>query len=229
MLTDSWAKVLPAYTVGKANELEERAKRETANGAKICPKPENIFRALKLTQPERVRCVLLGQDPYHTPGVATGLAFSIAPDCKLVPSLRNIFKELAADTGIAMPSCGDLTPWAERGVLLLNTVLTVEEGKPTSHYSWGWETVTREILRVCAALPQPTVFLLWGANARKTAEGVCPGKAENKTAFYASHPSPLGAHKGSEFAPAFIGSRPFTKANAFLTSFGEAPIDWALP
>ena len=187
---------------------------------------------LELTPPEAVRCVILGQDPYPTPGVANGLAFSASPGQKIPPSLRNIFKELAADLGCPLPSGPDLTPWAERGVLLLNTTLTVRAGEAQSHAKWGWQTVTGEILRVCAQLPQPLVFLLWGQHALKAAETAIRAEtlssSGNKRVLRSSHPSPLGANKGSAEIPAFLGSRPFSRVNALLSAMGAEEIEWSL-
>ena len=211
----------------KAAELAERAARLRESGERILPPQNCIFRALDLTPPERVHCVILGQDPYPTPGVANGLAFSANPGEKIPPSLRNIFKELAADLGCPVPSGPDLTPWAERGVLLLNTSLTVRAGEPQSHAKWGWQTVTGEILRVCTELPQPIVFLLWGQHAIQTAKAVT--LSDTKRALYSSHPSPLGANKGSAEVPAFLGSRPFSRTNALLSAMGAGEIDWRLP
>ena len=228
VINEAWAKLLPEEIVEQANILAERAREEERRGIHICPPSGNIFRALDLTPPETVKAVILGQDPYHTPGVATGLAFSIDPARKLVPSIRNIFKELVADIGCEMPQSGDLTEWAKRGILLLNTVLTVEEGKPTSHYSWGWQAVTQAILRACSQLPQPVAFLLWGAKAQAAASEVCSAMAPNKAVFCSSHPSPLGARKGSAAVPAFLGSRPFSRVNEFLREYRAEPVDWRL-
>lgn len=205
----------------KASDLSRRAAAET-----VLPPPRQIFRALDLTPPENVRCVILGQDPYHTPGVANGLAFSANAGCKVPPSLRNIFKELSADIGCPAPTSPDLTPWAEQGVLLLNTILTVRPGAAGSHAGWGWQSVTADLLRVCAELPQPVMFLLWGRHAQKA--GLRP-PSETKQYLCSSHPSPLGASKASATVPAFLGSRPFSRTNAFLRASGVAEIAWRLP
>ena len=190
---------------------------------------------MELTPPDAVRCVIVGQDPYHTPGVANGLAFSANPGCKIPPSLRNVFKELASDMGCPMPTSPDLTPWASQGVLLLNTALTVRAGAAGSHSKWGWQSVTEEILRVCyAELPQGVMFLLWGRHAQAAAQKAGIALSDEKAyprkcAFCSSHPSPLGASKGSAEIPAFLGSRPFSKTNAFLKSAGVPEIQWELP
>lgn len=180
----------------------------------ILPPEERRFAALAHTQPDATRVVILGQDPYHTPGVANGLAFSVAPTAKLQPSLRNIFRELEADTG-ARPATGDLTPWADQGVLLLNAALTVPEGKAGGHAKLGWGDLTRQVL---ARLDdRPRAFLLWGADAQKAAKDLSPHHLKIET----PHPSPLSAHRG------FLGSRPFSRVNDWLTARGEPPIRWA--
>ena len=242
-----------------ARELWERAAERRAAGETVLPPQAQIFRALELTPPDAVRCVIVGQDPYHTPGVANGLAFSANVGCKIPPSLRNIFKELASDIGCPMPTSPDLAPWASQGVLLLNTALTVRAGAAGSHSNWGWQSVTGEILRVCyEELPQPIMFLLWGRHAQAAAQkaGISltgwsrrefeenfsmkiPSRQDiiatfnpelgDKSVFCSSHPSPLGASKGSAEIPAFFGSRPFSKTNAFLKSVGVPEIRWELP
>ena len=164
--------------------------------------------------------MILGQDPYHGPGQAMGLAFSVPAGVPLPPSLRNIFRELEDDTGVQPPRSGDLTAWAERGVLLLNPVLTVEGGKANSHADLGWQAVTDAILAALSALPQPIACVLWGAHAQKKARLL--QSAAPRLLLRAPHPSPLSSYRG------FFGSRPFSQINAFLTAHGEPPIDWAL-
>jgi uracil-DNA glycosylase len=166
-----------------------------------------------------VKVLLLGQDPYHGPGQAHGLCFSVGPEVRPPPSLVNIFKELHRDVGCPLPNNGCLLPWAQRGVLLLNAVLTVRAGKPNSHKSKGWETFTDSVIRAVGSRPQPVVFLLWGAYAQKKANLIDAGK---NCVLTAAHPSPLSAAR-------FFGSRPFSRANAALKEFGEDPIDWQLP
>ncbi len=188
--------------------------------APVYPPEGSLFRALELTPPERVRAVILGQDPITGRGQAMGLAFSVPAGVPLPPSLRNIFRELEDDTGVQPPRSGDLTAWAERGVLLLNPVLTVEGGKANSHADWGWQAVTDAILAALSALPQPIACVLWGAHAQKKAPLLQSGAP--RLLLRAPHPSPLSSYRG------FFGSRPFSQINAFLTAHGEPPIDWAL-
>ena len=187
----------------------------------VYPPEERTFFALTATPPERVRAVILGQDPYHEPGQAMGLAFSVPQGERLPPSLRNIFTELHTDLGLPQPSGGDLTPWAERGVLLLNTVLTVGRGAANSHAAWGWQRFTDAVLAAMAALPQPVAFVLWGAQAQKKA-ALVEKSPYPRLVLQSPHPSPLSAYRG------FFGSRPFSKINAFLESAGSRAIDWRL-
>lgn len=187
----------------------------------VYPPEERTFFALSATPPERVRAVILGQDPYHEPGQAMGLAFSVPQGERLPPSLRNIFTELHTDLGLPQPSGGDLTPWAERGVLLLNTVLTVGRGAANSHAAWGWQRFTDAVLAAMAALPQPVAFVLWGGHAQKKA-ALAADSPYPRLVLQAPHPSPLSAYRG------FFGSRPFSKINAFLESAGSRAIDWRL-
>ena len=187
----------------------------------VYPPEERTFFALTATPPERVRAVILGQDPYHEPGQAMGLAFSVPQGERLPPSLRNIFMELHTDLGLPQPSGGDLTPWAERGVLLLNTVLTVGRGAANSHAAWGWQRFTDAVLAALAALPQPVAFVLWGGHAQKKA-ALAADSPYPRLVLQAPHPSPLSAYRG------FFGSRPFSKINAFLESAGSRAIDWRL-
>lgn len=221
-----WSEILSPAAMAKAKELQQRAKVESKEGAIIYPPNDKIFNALTLTPPDTVKVVIIGQDPYHGAGQANGLAFSVNPGVALPPSLRNIFKELHDDIGCPIPTSGDLTPWAERGVLLLNTSLTVERGKPASHSGWGWQEFVLDICKACVMLPQPIVFLLWGGHARAFTAGL-PITA-NKWDICSSHPSPLGATKGSGPVPAFLGSRPFSQANRFLKVCGAEPVDWRL-
>ena len=229
MLNSRWGEYLSNDALDCAMRLEMEAHVAKAHGTAICPPPAQIFRAFELTPPEKVKVVICGQDPYPGAGVANGLAFSVNKGQKIPASLKNIFKELCADIGCDMPTSGDLTPWAKRGVLLLNTALTVEQGRRNSHKDWGWETLTRDALRVCVDMPQPVAFLLWGAKARMFAVGTIPMRSKNKGCICASHPSPLGATKGNEAAPAFLGSRPFSQANQFIKAWGAETVDWRLP
>lgn len=200
-----------------------------ARSSVVYPPREQWFSAFALTPPEAVRVVILGQDPYHEPGQAMGLAFSVRPGVPLPPSLRNMYRELSDDLGRPAPAAGDLTPWAEQGVLLLNTVLTVEAGRANSHRDLGWQAFTLEVLSALTRLPQPVAFVLWGAQARRayeqasgmqTAAGAAPGP---RLILEAPHPSPLSAYRG------FFGSRPYSKINAFLRGCGQPEIRWCGP
>lgn len=184
----------------------------------VFPSEQDVFAAFSHTPPQRVRAVILGQDPYHEPGQAHGLAFSVRPGVRLPPSLQNIAKELAADTGASLAD-GCLTAWAEQGVFLLNTVLTVRAGAANSHKNFGWQRFTDAVVASIAALPQPVAFVLWGAQAQKKA-AVCAASAHPRLILQAPHPSPLSAYRG------FFGSKPFSKINAFLKENGEKEIDW---
>ena len=187
------------------------------DGHTIFPPREDVYAALNAVAPEQVRVVILGQDPYHGAGQAHGLAFSVGAGMKAPPSLANIFKELHDDLGIK-PSSPCLTPWAEQGVLLLNTVLTVRESEPNSHQRKGWEHVTDAVITHLANQDTPIVFLLWGKPAEKKA-----GQIESPHIILTSpHPSPLSAHRG------FFGSKPFSAANEALTKAGMPPVDWTL-
>lgn len=205
-------------------ELEERVEAAYQTGdPEVYPPRENLFTALRLTPPESVRCVILGQDPYHEPGQAHGLAFSVRQGERIPPSLRNIYKELAADLGCPVPSHGCLTRWAEQGVLLLNNVLTVYRGAANSHRKWGWQRFTTELLRIVNLLPQPVACLLWGKDAQSRLETAQPEQAAGpRLILTSSHPSPLSARRG------FLGSRPFSRVNRFLEEQGSAPIDWTI-
>ena len=187
----------------------------------VYPPREALFAAFRMTPPEAVRVVILGQDPYHEPGQANGLAFSVKPGVKLPPSLRNILTELQADCGVTPPESGDLTAWARQGVFLLNSSLSVEAGKAASHQAFGWQTFTDAAVRAVAALPQPVAFALWGGHAQKKA-AIAADSPYPRLVLQAPHPSPLSAYRG------FFGSRPFSKINAFLESAGSRAIDWRL-
>jgi len=201
-------------------ELSRFLREEKARGKPIFPPGPDIFRALESTPPEHVRVVVLGQDPYHGPGQAHGLSFSVRRGVPVPPSLRNIFKEIERDLGISPPSHGCLDHWAKQGVLLLNTVLTVESGRPGSHQNRGWEVFTDRVVEVIRDSDVPTVFMLWGAHARKKAGHIDSGAHRVLTA---PHPSPLSAHRG------FLGCNHFSLANAFLLENGRGSIDWSLP
>jgi uracil-DNA glycosylase len=186
----------------------------------VFPPVDDVFAALHLTSYASTRVVILGQDPYHGPGQAHGLCFSVRIGVAVPPSLANIHKELTADLGIDPPRHGNLEPWARQGVLLLNTTLTVRAGQAASHQGKGWETFTDEVLRAVNDKPQPVVFILWGASARRKKSFI---DISRHTVIESAHPSPLSAHNG------FFGSRPFSRANAALEAAGLVPIDWGLP
>ncbi len=187
--------------------------------AEVYPPKELVFSAFQLTPPEQVRVVILGQDPYHEPEQAHGLAFSVEPGVKTPPSLVNIYKERQADLGIAPSENGDLRHWAEQGVFLLNAVLTVERGKANSHKNFGWQTFTDQVAAAIAKLPQPVAFVLWGAQAQKKA-AMAADSPYPRLILQAPHPSPLSAYRG------FFGSKPFSQINDFLKAHGEKEICW---
>ena len=197
----------------------EFLRAEIAAGRRYLPSGVNILRAF--SQPfDQVRVLIVGQDPYPTPGHAVGLSFSVEPSVRPLPrSLANIFREYSDDLGLPAPSNGDLSPWAERGVLLLNRVLTVEPGKPGSHRGKGWEQVTEQAIRALVARPaQSLVAILWGRDA-----GTLRPTLVDVPCIESAHPSPMSADRG------FFGSRPFTRANALLADLGADPINWTLP
>ncbi len=193
---------------------------EVAAGRGYLPAGENVLRAFTLPF-EKVRVLIVGQDPYPTPGHAVGLSFSVAPDVRPLPrSLENIFKEYAGDLGLPAPSSGDLSPWAQRGVLMLNRVLTVQPGNSASHRGKGWEAVTECAIRALVDRGVPMVAILWGRDA-STLKPMLTGK--ECLSIESAHPSPLSASRG------FFGSRPFSRANELLVQLGAEPIDWQLP
>lgn len=199
-------------------QIRETLKQEYASH-EIYPPMQDIFNALRYTSYSDVKAVLLGQDPYHGPGQAHGLCFSVRPGVAPPPSLQNIFKELQSDMGLPAPHSGCLIPWAKEGVLMLNTILTVRRGQANSHSKIGWTKFTDAIIQKLNDHEQPIVFLLWGSNARsKKALITNP----NHLILETVHPSPLSAHQG------FFGSRHFSQCNEFLMAHGIAPIDWTL-
>ena len=221
MITNDW---LPAVREEFAKpyyrQLYQFVKEEYSRTV-VYPPAEDIFNALHFTPLSEVKVLILGQDPYHEPGQANGLAFSVNPGVKLPPSLRNILTELQADCGVTPPESGDLTAWARQGVFLLNSSLSVEAGKAASHQAFGWQTFTDAAVRAVAALPQPVAFVLWGGHAQKKA-ALAADSPYPRLVLQAPHPSPLSAYRG------FFGSRPFSKINAFLESAGSRAIDWRL-
>jgi uracil-DNA glycosylase len=224
-LDESWRKPLAGeFAKPYVQALKDFLVAEKAAGKQIFPKGGEYFRALDLTPLDKVRVVILGQDPYHGPDQAHGLCFSVRPGVRTPPSLVNIYKEMRTDLGIDPARHGFLEHWARQGVLLLNSVLTVQAGLAASHRERGWEKFTDAVIRLVAARPDPVVFILWGSYAQKKAafvEDVARGGRH--LVLKAPHPSPLSAHSG------FFGTRPFSRTNAFLESIGTAPIDWRLP
>lgn len=222
-IPESWRSVLePVLATGEARRLGGFLKAEEAAGKRIFPPRGYRLRALELTPPESVKVLILGQDPYHGAGQAMGLSFSVPEGVRPPPSLRNIFKELEADLGLPRPSHGNLESWARQGVLLLNTALSVEEGRAGSHHKMGWEPITDAIVEAVAARGDPCVFMLWGRHAQDKAMRVSRLLSGTQLLLKAAHPSPLSAHAG------FFGCRHFSKANAFLETHGRGAIDWRL-
>lgn len=208
---------LPFFSGATADAVAARVDARIAEGATVLPRPDYVFNALSLTPPERVKAVILGQDPYPTPGDAHGLAFSYVGRRRLPASLKVILAE--APGGVPVPPRGDLTPWAERGVLLLNAALTVEAGGAGAHLRYGWSALTDEVVASLSTGGRPVVFLLWGAQARARAALV---DRTRHGVIESGHPSPLNRLRD------FSGSRPFDRANAWLGERGIAPIDWRL-
>ncbi len=215
----SWANALqPELDKSYMKKLKAFLREEKSSGKVVFPHSSLWFNALNSTKLDQVKVVILGQDPYPTPGHAHGLCFSVMPEVKPIPkSLINIFKELNEDIGIENKK-GNLQSWADQGVLLLNSVLTVERGQANSHQGKGWEAFTDEIISVVNALERPVVFVLWGAYAQKKGAMI---DASRHLVIRSVHPSPLSAYRG------FFGSKPFSKINQFLAQQGRAEIDWA--
>ncbi|MEH7203248.1 uracil-DNA glycosylase [Bacillus safensis] len=218
-LNDSWWAVMKSeFEQPYYQELREWMKEEYRTQT-VFPKPDDVYRALHLTSYEKVKVVILGQDPYHGPGQAHGLSFSVQPGVKHPPSLRNIFQELKDDLGCPVPNHGSLVSWAEQGVLLLNTVLTVRKGEANSHKGKGWERVTDRVIDVLNERDQPVVFVLWGRHAQNKKDRI----DQNKHYIIESpHPSPFSARNG------FFGSRPFSKVNTYLKQMGFEEINWCI-
>ncbi|MEM6856985.1 MAG: uracil-DNA glycosylase [Pseudomonadota bacterium] len=223
-IPESWRAALePALASTEARRLGGWLRAEEAAGKAIYPPRGQRLAALALTPLDRVRVVILGQDPYHGEGQAHGLAFSVVEGIKVPPSLVNIFKELEADLGLTRPSHGNLTAWAEQGVLLLNNTLTVEAGQAGSHAGRGWDAITDACVQAVAERGTRCIFILWGSHAKKKAGRVkALGQSAQHLVLTSPHPSPLSAHSG------FFGSKPFSQTNAFLEEHGCEPIDWAL-
>ena len=219
-ITGEWEKALrPEFAKPYYAELY-RTVREEYRTRVIYPPAKDIFNAFAFTPLEKVRVLIVGQDPYHEPGQASGLCFSVHPGVPVPPSLVNIYKELHEDLGCRIPDNGDLTHWAEQGVMLLNTVLTVRAHQANSHRNIGWETFTDAAIRVIAAEDRPIVFILWGGAARRKKSMITNPK---HLVIESAHPSPLSAYNG------FFGSRPFSRCNKYLEQNGLPPIDWQVP
>lgn len=219
LVEDSWARALEPVGPQVA-QMGEFLRAEIAAGHRYLPAGANVLRAFTFPF-DQVRVLIVGQDPYPTPGHAVGLSFSVAADVRPLPrSLENIFSEYGKDLGYPPPATGDLTPWSERGVMLLNRVLTVRPGNPASHRGKGWEAVTECAIRALVAREQPLVAVLWGRDA-STLKPMLDGA--DCVAIESPHPSPLSASRG------FFGSRPFSRANELLEKMGADPVDWRLP
>ena len=222
-IPESWQPVLePVLATAEARQLGGFLVAEEQAGKQIYPPRGCRLKALELTPLDEVKVVILGQDPYHGPGQAMGLCFSVPEGVKIPPSLVNIYKELEADLGVARAHHGDLSKWARQGVLLLNNTLTVEAAKAGSHAKRGWDAITDACVAAVAARDEPSVFILWGSHAQAKAKRIAGLREGQHCVIESPHPSPLSAHRG------FFGSKPFSRTNAFLSDHGREAIDWAL-
>lgn len=220
-LEPGWkARLLDAFADPAMQQLRAFLVQERARGKVIFPPARQIFAALDATPFDQVKVVILGQDPYHGPGQAHGLCFSVLPGVPVPPSLNNIFAEIERDLHIPRPDHGCLLPWAQRGVLLLNAVLTVEQGRAGAHQNRGWEGFTDHVIRRLADERESLVFLLWGSYAQAKGKVI---DTRRHRVLKAPHPSPLSAHRG------FLGCRHFSQANDYLARHGQVPVDWRLP
>ncbi len=218
-INNDWDGILsPLFSSQNYLAIRNFLKSEYSNYT-VYPNMHDIFNCFKLTAYSNVKVVILGQDPYHEVGQAQGVSFSVPKGVRLPPSLKNIYKELNSDLNIPITNNGDLTKWANQGVLLLNTVLTVREGQANSHKNCGWETFTDEVIKLISNKETPVVFILWGANARSKKKFI---NAKKHHIIESAHPSPLSAYNG------FFESKPFSKTNEFLIKDGLVPIDWNL-
>ncbi|MDT8399991.1 MAG: uracil-DNA glycosylase [Pseudomonadales bacterium] len=217
----SWQQLLQdEFTQPYMQQLREFLLQEKRAGREVYPPGDKIFNALNSTPFDKVRVVILGQDPYHGPGQAHGLCFSVLPGVPVPPSLQNIFKEIHSDLGLPVANHGCLSAWAEQGVLLLNSVLTVVKGQPAAHQGRGWERFTDRIIALLNEQREGLVFLLWGSYAQKKGRFI---DADRHLVLQSAHPSPLSAHRG------FLGNRHFSLSNAYLVRNGGTPINWQLP
>lgn len=226
-----WLEDAPTEVMDATQALLVRVARLRTSQV-VHPPAGRVFHALALTPPGDVHVVILGQDPYHEPGQAMGLAFSVPRGVRIPPSLRNIYRELSADLGCAVPTSGDLTAWARQGVLLLNTTLTVREHEANSHVRLGWQTLTSYVLCHVMGLPQPVVFLAWGRHAEnlvdaaRTQARAAGNSVAEKFVLASTHPSPLSASRAAGDLAPFLGSRPFSRANALLEAHGSTGVNW---
>ena len=217
-IEQSWKDVLSAeFEKDYFRKLTDFVRAEYLSGKTVYPEPKNIFNAFNLCPLDKVRVVIIGQDPYHEPGQAHGLCFSVQSGVELPPSLINIYKEIESDLGHKSSTNGDLTSWAKQGVLLLNATLTVQAHIAASHSGKGWETFTDSVIRAVAQNRKNVVYMLWGSFAQKKAEFV---DSNNNLVLKSAHPSPLSAYRG------FFGNHHFSRANEYLVANGFAPIDW---
>jgi uracil-DNA glycosylase len=220
-LPESWMNHLGAeFEKDYILKLQSFLKEELIEKKVIYPSDSEIFSAFNLTPLNEVKIVIIGQDPYHGENQAHGLCFSVKPDVRVPPSLKNVYKELKSDLGLEIPNHGFLESWAKNGVLMINNVLTVEQGKPASHQNRGWEIFTDKVVEILNDECENLVFLLWGSHAQKKAANV---DAKKHLVLECSHPSPFSAHKS------FLGSGHFSKSNQYLKNCGIDPIDWSLP
>ncbi|HCB43133.1 MAG: uracil-DNA glycosylase [Pseudomonadales bacterium] len=220
-LDDSWLSELQGeFEQPYMQQLRAFLQQEKAAGKTVFPPGPLVFNALNSTPLDQVRVVIIGQDPYHGPGQAHGLSFSVPPGVRTPPSLQNIFKEIHRDLGLPIPPHGCLQSWAEQGVLLLNAVLTVEQAQAGSHAKRGWERFTSRVIEIINARREHCVFLLWGSYAQRKGEQI---DRQRHCVLTSVHPSPLSAHRG------FIGNGHFSAANQYLVEHGLTPIDWSLP
>lgn len=219
-LTDSWKNALgDEWKKPYFKDIEEHLNKDLQAGRKVFPSTDHIFQAFKLTPFEKVKVVILGQDPYHGEGQAMGLSFSVPRNVKIPPSLRNIYQELHTDLKLPIPHHGDLSSWAKEGVLLLNNVLTVNEGKAGSHHKVGWEKFTDRVIEVLNEDKENLVFILWGSPAQKKAAQV---DSNRHKVISSVHPSPLSSYRG------FFGSKPFSQCNNYLQAHGIDPVNWKI-
>ena len=220
LIKKNWFDLLKSeFTTTQYKELESWLNHEYQNKI-IYPKPENVFNALNLVKYNDVKVVIIGQDPYHNPNQAHGLSFSVENDVAIPPSLKNIYKELHDDMGCYIPNNGNLTKWAKQGVLLLNSVLTVEKNKPNSHKNKGWEQITGKVVELLNQRVDPVIFLLWGSNAKAIGKNIDRNK---HYVLEAVHPSPMSANQGGWF-----GCHHFSKTNEILKKLNKTPIDWQI-